>query len=146
MSLNPFQSNRLERSPKTMRKQSRFPGLAFVTSAVAILVIASGVAWWGSANAGSSSGKKDEVSRPWAIVRVELPASDETFPPGVGADIATGQCLICHSAGMVLRQPPLTKDEWRAEIIKMRSVYGAPIPDDQVDGLSEYLKSIIAQQ
>jgi hypothetical protein len=46
----------------------------------------------------------------------------------------------------VLQQPPLTKDEWRAEIIKMRSVYGAPIPDDQVDGLSEYLKSIIAQQ
>jgi mono/diheme cytochrome c family protein len=129
-----------------MRKKPRFQVLAFVTSAVAILVIASGVAWWGSAKAGSPSGKKDEVSRPWTIVRVELPASDETFPPGAGADIATGQCLICHSAGMVLRQPPLTKDEWRAEIIKMRSVYGAPIPDDQVDGLSEYLKSIIAQQ
>jgi hypothetical protein len=129
-----------------MHKKSRFRGLAFLTSAVAILVIASGIAWRDSAKAGSLSGKKDEVSRPWAIVKVELPASDETFPPGVGADIATGQCLICHSAGMVLRQPPLTKDEWRAEIMKMRSAYGAQIPDDQVDRLSEYLKSIIAQQ
>jgi mono/diheme cytochrome c family protein len=128
-----------------MRKKPRFQGLAFVTSAVSILVVASGVAWWGSAKAGSPSGKKEEVPR-WAIVKVELPASEETFPPGVGADIATGQCLICHSAGMVLQQPPLTKDEWRAEIIKMRSVYGALIPDDQVNGLSEYLKSIIAQQ
>jgi len=74
-----------------------------------------------------------------------LPGSDESFPRGVGADVAASQCLICHSAGMVLRQPPLTKDEWRAEIMKMRSAYGAPIPDDQVDGLSEYLQRISGQ-
>jgi mono/diheme cytochrome c family protein len=129
-----------------MRKKPRFKGLVFVTYAVAIFVMANGVAWWGSAKAASPSGKKDEASRQWAIVRVELPASDETFPPGVGADIAASQCLICHSAGMVLQQPPLTKSEWRAEIIKMRSAYGAPIPEDQVDGLSEYLKSINGQQ
>jgi mono/diheme cytochrome c family protein len=128
-----------------MCKKSRFQSSLFVTSA-SILVMASGFAWWSSAKAGAPSGKKDEASRQWAIVRVELPASDETFPPGVGADIATSQCLICHSAGMVLRQPPLTKDEWRAEIMKMRSAYGAPLPDDQVDGLSEYLKSIGGQQ
>jgi mono/diheme cytochrome c family protein len=128
-----------------MRKKSQFQGLVFVTSTVAILVMAGGLAWWSSANAGSASGKKDEASRQWAIVSVELPASDENFPPGVGAEIATGQCLICHSAGMVLRQPPLTKEEWRAEIMKMRSAYGAPMPDDQVDRLSEYLKSINAQ-
>jgi mono/diheme cytochrome c family protein len=128
-----------------MRKKSQFQGLVFVTSTVAILVMASGLAWWSSAKAGSTSGKKDEASRQWAIVSVELPASDENFPPGLGADIATSQCLICHSAGMVLRQPPLTKEEWRAEIIKMRSAYGAPMPDDQVDRLSEYLKSINAQ-
>jgi mono/diheme cytochrome c family protein len=127
-----------------MRKKSRFQGSVFVTSA-SIVVMASGVAWWSFAKAGAPSGKKDEASRQWAIVRVELPASDETFPPGVGANIATSQCLICHSAGMVLRQPPLTKDEWRAEIMKMRSAYGAPLPDDQVDGLSEYLKSIGGQ-
>ena len=129
-----------------MRKKSRFQGSVFVASTAAIVVMASGVAWWSSAKAGTPSGKKDEASRQWAIVRVELPASDETFPPGVGADIATSRCLICHSAGMVLRQPPLTKDEWRAEIVKMRSAYGAPMPDDQVDGLSEYLNSIGGQQ
>jgi mono/diheme cytochrome c family protein len=128
-----------------MRKKSQFRGLVFVASTVAI-VMASGVAWWSSARAGSASGKKDEASRQWAVVSVELPVSDENFPPGIGADIATSQCLICHSAGMVLRQPPLTKEEWRAEIVKMRSVYGALIPDDQVDRLSEYLKSINGRQ
>jgi len=127
-----------------MRKKSRFQSSVCVASA-AIFVVASGVAWWSSAQAGAPSGKKDTASRQWAIVRVELPASDETFPPGVGADIASSQCLICHSAGMVMRQPPLTKDEWRAEIMKMRTSYGAPLPEDQVDGLSEYLKSIGGQ-
>jgi mono/diheme cytochrome c family protein len=125
-----------------MREKPRFKSLVFVTSIVAILVMASGAVWWSLAKADSPAGKKNLASRPWTIVRVEWPASDEIFPPGVGADIAASQCVICHSAGMVLRQPPLTKDEWRAEIIKMRSAYGAPIPDDQVDGLSEYLKSI----
>jgi mono/diheme cytochrome c family protein len=108
---------------------------------VATLCVAGGVAWWGSAQA-DSAGKKDVAARQWAIVRVELPASDESFPAGVGADIASSQCLICHSAGMVLTQPPLKKDEWRAEIAKMRTVYGAPIAEDQVDGLAEYLRSI----
>ena len=103
------------------------------------------VAWLGSANA-DTAGRKDMPSRQWAIVKVELPASDESFPPGIGADIASSQCLICHSAGMVLTQPPLKKDEWRAEIMKMRSSYGAPIPEDQVDRLAEYLKNISGRE
>jgi mono/diheme cytochrome c family protein len=119
----------------------RFKGLAFIASAVAVLSIA-GAAWWSSAQAGSPPGKTEVASRRWAVVKVELPAGDEIFPPAVGADIATSQCLICHSAGMVLQQPPLTKAEWRAEIVKMRSAYGAPVPDDQVEALSEYLKTI----
>jgi mono/diheme cytochrome c family protein len=126
----------------TMRKKPRFRGFGVVTSAVAIIVTASGVAWWRSANAGSPAGKPGVASLPWPIVRVELPAGDETFPPGDGAAVASSQCLICHSAGMVLQQPPLTKDQWRAEIVKMRSAYGAPIPEDQDDELSEYLKTI----
>lgn len=99
------------------------------------------VAWLGSANADTAS-RKDLASRQWGIVKVELPASDESFPAGVGAEIANSQCQICHSAGMVLTQPPLKKDEWRAEIIKMRTVYGAPIPENEVEGLAEYLRSI----
>lgn len=77
----------------------------------------------------------------WTLVSVQLPVSDESFPPGDGADAATGYCLICHSAGMVVRQPQLTRDEWRAEVMKMRSAYGAPVPDDQVERLADYLAS-----
>jgi hypothetical protein len=125
-----------------MRKEMRYRRLVTVLFSVAIISLTCGVAWWNSARADSASGRKTVVSRQWTIVRVELPASDELFPPGTGADIASSRCLICHSAGMVLTQPPLKKDEWRAEIMKMRSAYGAFIPEEQVDGLLEYLKNI----
>ena len=127
-----------------MLKEVRFSIAALFCAAILSLVC--GVASWSSARADSTSGKKDLASRQWAIVRVALPENDEPFPPGIGADIAGSQCLICHSAGMVLTQPPLKKDEWRAEIMKMRSAYGAPIPDDQVVVLSEYLKNINGRQ
>jgi len=113
-----------------MLKKVRFMSLTSILFCVAMQALACGVT----------------VSRQWPVVRVELPANDAPFPPGAGSDIARSQCLICHSAGMVLTQPPLKKDEWRAEIMKMRSAYGAPIPDDQVEGLSEYLKNINGRQ
>jgi len=81
----------------------------------------------------------------WAKVSVDLPASQVTFPPGNGSVIANANCLICHSAGMVLRQPPLTQDEWTVEINKMRNAFGAPLPADQVEALAKYLCSINGQ-
>lgn len=100
------------------------------------------VAWLSAANADTADGRKNLPPPQSVIVKVDLPASDETFPAGVGAEIAGSQCQICHSAGMVLTQPPLKKGEWRTEILKMRTAYGAPIPEDQVEVLSEYLKNI----
>ena len=99
-------------------------------------------AWLSAANADAAGGKNVPPPRPWTIVKVELPPGEESFPPGVGSDIASSQCQACHSAGMILTQPPLKKDEWRAEIMKMRTAYGAPVPEDQVDALAEYLKNI----
>jgi mono/diheme cytochrome c family protein len=75
-----------------------------------------------------------------------MPTNYTAFPPGNGADIANGQCLICHSADMVLRQPPLTQDEWTGEINKMRNSFGAPLPADQVDALARYLQGINGRQ
>lgn len=78
-------------------------------------------------------------------VNVDLPASTASFPPGVGSDLA-GKCLICHSAGMVLRQPALTQDQWKSVINKMRSAYGAPILDSDVDVLSAYFTEVTRQR
>lgn len=78
-------------------------------------------------------------------VSVDLPVSQSSFPPGAGSELS-GKCLICHSAGMVLRQPALTQAEWAAEITKMRAVYGAPIDDSDVGPLSAYFAKVSADQ
>jgi hypothetical protein len=78
-------------------------------------------------------------------VSVELPTNETPFPPGRGAEL-TAQCLICHSADMVLHQPPLTPDEWVGEINKMRNAFGASLPANQVEELARYLCSINGRQ
>jgi mono/diheme cytochrome c family protein len=78
----------------------------------------------------------------FAPINVDLPAGGVAFPAGKGSDIADANCLICHSVGMVLRQPPLTVAEWSTEIKKMKTSFGAPIPSDQIDGLAQYLANI----
>jgi hypothetical protein len=78
----------------------------------------------------------------WTKLSVDLPVSDVIFPAGDGAQTANAYCLMCHSAGMVLRQPPLTEAEWLAEVRKMRTLWGAPIPADQDQPLAQYLARV----
>lgn len=80
----------------------------------------------------------------WAKVDVTLPTSVKLFPPGEGADIANSQCLLCHSTSMVLFQPARTQAQWKDTINKMRTVYGAPLPAEQVDALAAYLSRVVA--
>lgn len=78
----------------------------------------------------------------WNRENAALPFGDVDFPAGDGAQIAVPQCLICHSAGTVLRQPPQSQAQWLAEIRKMRALWGAPIPVDEEQALSRYLARI----
>jgi mono/diheme cytochrome c family protein len=110
------------------------------------IALAACLAWPRTVN--SEPAAKEGVKGPiqkWSKVSVELPVSQISFPPGNGSVIANAYCLICHSAGMVLRQPPLTQDEWTVEINKMRNAFGAPLPADQVEALAKYLRSINGQ-
>ena len=74
---------------------------------------------------------------------VALPESSRVFPgDGPGAKSTNSYCLMCHSASMVLNQPDLSKAAWLAEVNKMKDVMKAPIPDDQVAVIVEYLDGI----
>jgi mono/diheme cytochrome c family protein len=96
-------------------------------------------------NTGNSPGKTAKQSDArWSKVSVELPISLTPFPAGEGAAIANSQCLICHSAGMVLRQPARTQEQWKETIDKMRNAYGAPLPAEQVDALAAYLSRLVS--
>jgi hypothetical protein len=80
----------------------------------------------------------------WSRVTVELPASSTLFPGGSAQSVANSQCLICHSADMVLLQPARTQIQWTETINKMRSAYGAPIGAGQVDALAAYLTRVVS--
>jgi mono/diheme cytochrome c family protein len=107
---------------------------------IATLIITCVLAGCVTGAADSPSAKSPTLTPPpWPLVKVDLPVSNAYFPAGDGADVANAQCLICHSAGMVLRQPPLTQKEWTGEINKMRNSYGAPLPANQAEALAKYL-------
>ena len=72
-------------------------------------------------------------------VSVELPDSDRVFPPGPGVDTVSANCGACHSAGMILNQPSLSKAAWEGEVKKMINVYKAPVEAADVPAIVTYL-------
>jgi mono/diheme cytochrome c family protein len=130
-----------------MNTNRRSVALIWGAPVVLGIALATGLSW--PRGADSSAAAEKAATGPaqrWAQVSVDMPTSYTAFPPGDGAEIANGQCVICHSADMVLRQPPLTQDEWTGEINKMRNSFGAPLPADQVDALALYLRGINGRQ
>jgi len=103
------------------------------------LVLVAGAPQLQAENTSSSPAPSDAG---WTKVSVQLPTSPTLFPAGQGADIANSQCVICHSPDMVLYQPTRTQEQWKETINKMRSVYGAPLPGEQVDVLATYLSQL----
>jgi len=75
-------------------------------------------------------------------VTVDLPTGDRMFPSGSGSDVADNNCLACHSAGMVLNQPALSKAQWQAVVKKMITAYKAPVDAKDVGPLVDYFASI----
>lgn len=74
--------------------------------------------------------------------RVDLPESDRMFPDGRGSDAINNNCLACHSAGMVLNQPALSREAWASEVKKMIDNYKAPVAPEDVDTIVEYLVAL----
>jgi cytochrome c5 len=73
---------------------------------------------------------------------VKLPQSDRGLPEGPGRDVVQSNCFTCHSAGMILTQPPLPKAAWGAEVTKMRNVYKAQVDEKDVPAIVDYLTAV----
>ena len=70
---------------------------------------------------------------------IQLPPETGAFKQDTGAELANGQCLVCHSVEYVTMQPPMPRAFWKSSVQKMQQKYGAPIPEDQVEALVDYL-------
>jgi mono/diheme cytochrome c family protein len=72
-------------------------------------------------------------------VKIDLPPETAQLKPGPGMETTGRNCLICHSVDYIYMQPPLTKDQWNATVTKMKKVFGAPVPDNEVETIVNYL-------
>ena len=70
---------------------------------------------------------------------VTLPESTRTLPQGPGLATVQNNCLSCHSAGMIMTQPIMSRAAWAAEVAKMRNVYKAPVDEKAVPAIVDYL-------
>jgi cytochrome c5 len=75
-------------------------------------------------------------------VNVTFPNSTRSLPAGPGQETAENNCLICHSAGMIMTQPRMPKTAWAAEVAKMRNVYKAPVDEKDVPAIVDYLAAV----
>jgi mono/diheme cytochrome c family protein len=60
--------------------------------------------------------------------------------PGSGDDVASANCNVCHTSDYIpMNSPFLTPDQWKAEVTKMRTAFGAPIDDATAAQIVAYL-------
>ncbi len=91
---------------------------------------------------GCTEQPKDKFA--FSDVVVSLPQDTATFPIREGSDAMNANCAGCHSTSMILLQPALTTEEWKAEIKKMRVVYKAPIDPAAEPAILAYLEATSA--
>jgi mono/diheme cytochrome c family protein len=77
-------------------------------------------------------------------LQLTLPPGTDSYPGGPNVEIVNRNCLACHSADMVLKQPLFPRSTWAAEVTKMRNVYKAPVSDADVALIVDYLAAMHA--
>lgn len=65
--------------------------------------------------------------------------------PGAGQEATNVSCGVCHTLDYIrMNSTFLTPDAWKAEVTKMRQVFGAPIDDDTAAEILQYLNAHFA--
>ncbi len=73
---------------------------------------------------------------------IKMPVIQTDLPNGPGKATVMSTCTICHTQRYVLMQPAFPRKTWIAEVEKMKKAYGAPVLDEQVEPIVNYLVSI----
>jgi mono/diheme cytochrome c family protein len=74
-----------------------------------------------------------------SVHTISLPRYQANLPPGPGREQFAVACLTCHSARYITTQPPLTAAKWEESVRKMMKTYAAPIAEDQVQPIVQYI-------
>jgi mono/diheme cytochrome c family protein len=81
----------------------------------------------------------------FALLLAAAPAlAQEAVPlkPGAGLEDVTTACGLCHTLNYIrMNSPFLPPAGWKAEVAKMRLVFGAPFDEPTADEISQYLSA-----
>ncbi len=81
-----------------------------------------------------SGGKKID----WQSVSVTVPGPGGYYS-GPDAQLLNANCVMCHTAGFVERQPMLSLAAWTTEVTKMKKAFGAPLQDKDIPTIAQAL-------
>jgi hypothetical protein len=76
------------------------------------------------------------------VKTITLPTVSSELPDAPGRKVTIDRCVTCHTPRYITNQPPFPRDTWVAEVQKMRKNFAAPVGDDQVDEIVNYLVAI----
>jgi sulfite dehydrogenase len=76
-----------------------------------------------------------------APVEITLPAEPGRLleSPLPGYALATTWCYTCHSSEYIRYQPVSARAYWKATVEKMQKTFGAPLPDEALEPIVDYL-------
>ncbi|MCA3191700.1 MULTISPECIES: cytochrome c [unclassified Cupriavidus] len=75
-------------------------------------------------------------------LEIKLPQETASYKPSTlpGYNLALQNCMICHSAQYVSTQPSTsTRAYWDATVKKMKKPFGAPLKDEDIPAIVDYL-------
>jgi len=70
---------------------------------------------------------------------ITVPYIDFPMKEGKGMYSTKGKCNMCHSWGYTLNQGLQSKAFWRKKIVKMIVIFKAPIKNEDIDEVVDYL-------
>ena len=71
---------------------------------------------------------------------ITMPYIDFPMKMGKGVYSTKGKCNMCHSFGYIINQGPQSKKFWKEKILKMITVFKAPIhTQEDIETVTNYL-------
>jgi hypothetical protein len=77
---------------------------------------------------------------------INLPDDPLDLPPGPGRQAVIENCTACHSPSTMLQQPKVSTDKWQSIVGKMITVYKAPVDEEAIPAIVEYMVAVQAVQ
>lgn len=76
------------------------------------------------------------------VREITLPSETEIYQTSdlPGYTLINAMCLTCHSVEYAKYQPSSSpRAYWQATVVKMQKIFGAPLPDDLIAPIVDYL-------